>query len=173
GGGVDGAIHRAAGPKLLEETRGIGGCPTGEARISKGYTLPAKWVIHTVGPVWRGGHKNEDNLLANCYRNSFMEAKKHGIKTIAFPSISTGVYRFPLKRATEIALNETKKFLEETDAIDSVVFVCFGTDVTKCDQVKKLFHFSLGESGPDQCHEFIIRKLLQIIGERILIYFPV
>jgi len=131
GGGVDGAIHRAAGPKLLEETRGIGGCPTGEARISKGYRLPAKWVIHTVGPVWRGGHKDEDNLLASCYRNSFMEAEKHGIKTIAFPSISTGVYRFPLKRATEIALNETKKFLEETDAIDSVVFVCFGTDVTK------------------------------------------
>jgi len=121
----------AAGPELLEATRRIGGCPTGEARISKGYKLPAKWVIHTVGPVWRGGHKDEDNLLASCYRNSFKEAEKHGIKTIAFPSISTGVYRFPLKRATEIALNETKKFLEETDAIESVVFVCFGTNVTK------------------------------------------
>lgn len=131
GGGVDGAIHRAAGPELLEETRKIGGCPTGEARVSKGYRLPAKWVIHTVGPVWRGGHKNEDNLLANCYRNSFKEAERLGIKTIAFPSISTGVYRFPLERATEIALKETKKFLEGNDTLETVVFVCFGAEVTK------------------------------------------
>jgi O-acetyl-ADP-ribose deacetylase (regulator of RNase III) len=131
GGGVDGAIHRSAGPELLEETRTIGGCPTGEARVSKGYRLPAKWVIHTVGPVWRGGHKNEDNLLANCYRNSFKEAERLGIKTIAFPSISTGVYRFPLERATEIALRETKKFLKGNDTIETVVFVCFGAEVTK------------------------------------------
>ncbi len=131
GGGVDGAIHRAAGPELLDETRTIGGCPTGEARVSKGYRLPAKWVIHTVGPVWGGGHKNEDHLLANCYRNSFKEAERLGIKTIAFPSISTGVYRFPLERATEIALRETKKFLEGTDTIETVVFVCFGAEVTQ------------------------------------------
>jgi len=131
GGGVDGAIHRSAGPELLEETRTIGGCPTGEARVSKGYRLPAKWVIHTVGPVWRGGHKNEDNLLGNCYRNSFKEAERLGIKTIAFPSISTGVYRFPLERATEIALRETKKFLKGNDTIETVVFVCFGAEVTK------------------------------------------
>jgi O-acetyl-ADP-ribose deacetylase (regulator of RNase III) len=131
GGGVDGAIHRAAGPELLEETRKIGGCPTGEARVSKGYHLPAKWVIHTVGPVWGGGRKNEDNLLASCYRNSLKEAERLGVKTIAFPSISTGVYRFPLERATEIAMKETKKFLEKNDTIETVVFVCFGQEVTK------------------------------------------
>ena len=131
GGGVDGAIHRAAGPELLEETRKIGGCPTGEARVSKGYHLPAKWVIHTVGPVWGGGRKNEDNLLASCYRNSLKEAERLGVKTIAFPSISTGVYRFPLERATEIAMKETKKFFEKNDTIETVVFVCFGREVTK------------------------------------------
>jgi len=126
GGGVDGAIHRAAGPELLAETRKIGGCPTGEARISKGYRLPAKWVIHTVGPVWAGGHKNEEVLLANCYKNSLKLAAEHGVKTIAFPSISTGVYRFPLKRATEIALRETQRFLKTNKDPDHVVFVCFG-----------------------------------------------
>jgi O-acetyl-ADP-ribose deacetylase (regulator of RNase III) len=126
GGGVDGAIHRAAGPELLEETRKIGGCPTGEARVSKGYRLPARWVIHTVGPVWAGGQKNEENLLANCYTNSLRAAVEHGVKTIAFPSISTGVYRFPLQRATEIALTETKKFLETNENPDKVIFVCFG-----------------------------------------------
>jgi len=126
GGGVDGAIHRAAGPELLAETRKIGGCPTGEARISKGYRLLAKWVIHTVGPVWAGGHKNEEVLLANCYKNSLKLAAEHGVKTIAFPSISTGVYRFPLKRATEIALRETQRFLKTNKDPDQVVFVCFG-----------------------------------------------
>jgi O-acetyl-ADP-ribose deacetylase (regulator of RNase III) len=131
GGGVDGAIHRAAGPELLEETRQIGGCPTGEARVSKGYRLPAKWVIHTVGPVWAGGHKNEDNLLAHCYKNSFMAAVEKGVKTIAFPSISTGAYGFPLDRATEIALKETKQFLESEKSIEKVVFVCFGDKVFK------------------------------------------
>jgi O-acetyl-ADP-ribose deacetylase (regulator of RNase III) len=130
GGGVDGAIHRAAGPELLAETRTLGGCPTGEARVSKGYRLPAKWVIHTVGPVWRGGGKNEDNLLASCYRTCFQEAERLGIKTIAFPSISTGVYHFPLERATEIALKETKKFLGGNDTVETVVFVCFGANVT-------------------------------------------
>ena len=129
GGGVDGAIHRAAGPELLEETRKIGGCPTGEARVSKGYKLPAKWVIHTVGPVWKGGQKNEENLLANCYRNSLAAAKERGVKTIAFPSISTGAYGFPLERATEIALTETKGFLESDKTLQKVVFVCFGEKV--------------------------------------------
>ena len=131
GGGVDGAIHRAAGPELLEETRKIGGCPTGEARVSKGYRLPAKWVIHTVGPVWRGGQKNEETLLANCYRNSLQEAVKIGAKTIAFPGISTGVYSFPLERATEIAMTEAKKFLESHETIEEVVFVCFGEKALK------------------------------------------
>jgi len=127
GGGVDGAIHRAAGPELLEETRKIGGCPTGEARVSKGYKLPARWVIHTVGPVWSGGTRNEEKLLASCYRNSLKAALDRGdIKTIAFPSISTGAYGFPLERATEIAMEETKRFLETDETITKVVFVCFG-----------------------------------------------
>jgi O-acetyl-ADP-ribose deacetylase (regulator of RNase III) len=131
GGGVDGAIHRAAGPDLLEETRKIGGCPTGEARVSKGYRLPAKWVIHTVGPVWSGGDSNEDNLLATCYKNCFQAALELGVKTIAFPSISTGAYRFPLDRATEIALRETKEFLESTKTLERILFVCFGERVLK------------------------------------------
>ena len=131
GGGVDGAIHRAAGPELLEETREIGGCPTGEARISRGYRLPARWVIHTVGPVWAGGRKNEDTLLASCYRNSLRAAVDAGAKTIAFPSISTGAYRFPLGRAAEIAMRETKQFLESDDTVKQVVFVCFGERVLK------------------------------------------
>ena len=131
GGGVDGAIHRAAGPELLEETRKIGGCPTGEARSSKGYKLPAKWVIHTVGPVWQGGDKNEEELLANCYRNSFKVARELGVRTIAFPSISTGAYRFPLERATEIALEETKMALETYKDLTEVIFVCFGEKALK------------------------------------------
>jgi O-acetyl-ADP-ribose deacetylase (regulator of RNase III) len=128
---VDGAIHREAGPELLEETRKIGGCPTGEARVSKGYRLPVRWVIHTVGPIWAGGHKNEDNLLANCYRNSLKAAVERGAKTVAFPSISTGAYGFPLERATEIAMRETKKFLEKDEGLEGVVFVCFGERVLK------------------------------------------
>ena len=126
GGGVDGAIHRAAGPELLEETRNIGGCPTGEARVSKGYRLPAKWIIHTVGPIWAGGRKNEEKWLADCYRNSLEAANDLGVKTIAFPSISTGAYGFPLERATQIAMEETKKFLDTDEALRKVVFVCFG-----------------------------------------------
>ena len=137
GGGVDGAIHRAAGPDLLNETRKIGGCPTGEARVSKGYRLPARWVIHTVGPVWAGGHKKEENLLANCYRNSLKAGVGVGAKTIAFPSISTGAYGFPLERATEIALNETRKFLEADSTLEKVVFVCFGQKAVSTYKAKK------------------------------------
>lgn len=126
GGGVDGAIHRAAGPGLLEECRTLGGCPTGEAKITKGYNLPAQWVIHAVGPVWSGGSRGEDDLLAGCYRNSLALAVEHGIRTIAFPAISTGAYRFPLERATRIAVTETTRFLEQSSAIQRVVFVCHG-----------------------------------------------
>ena len=129
GGGVDGAIHRAAGPELLAETRTIGGCPTGEARVSKGYRLPAKWVIHTVGPIWSGGNRDEDRLLASCYKNSFKAAAEIGAATRAFPSIRTGAYRFPLKRAVNIALTETKSFLQTDESINKVFFVCFGSEV--------------------------------------------
>ncbi|MCR4436055.1 MAG: O-acetyl-ADP-ribose deacetylase [Clostridiales bacterium] len=125
GGGVDGAIHRAAGPELLEECRRLNGCETGEAKITKGYNLPAKFVIHTVGPVWHGGNDNEDRFLAACYRNSLRLAVENGIKTIAFPSISTGAYRFPVKRAARIALLEISRFLEENSSIDKVFMVCF------------------------------------------------
>src|ERR671910_2033858 len=106
GGGVDGAIHRAAGPRLLEATREIGGCPTGEARLTPGFDLPAKWVIHTVGPVWQGGNAGEDELLASCYRESLKLAASVGATTVAFPAISTGAYGFPLERAARIAIAE-------------------------------------------------------------------
>lgn len=125
GGGVDGAIHRAAGPELLEFNRKLGGCKTGEAKISPGFKLPAKFIIHTVGPIWQGGTNNEDELLANCYRNSLKLAVDNLVKTIAFPAISTGVYSFPLERATKIAVREVKKFLEKNDSIEKVIFVCF------------------------------------------------
>ena len=125
GGGVDGAIHRAAGPELLEFNRKLGGCSTGEAKISLGFKLPAKFIIHTVGPVWDGGKNNEDKLLANCYKNSLKLARENKVKTIAFPAISTGVYRFPLERATKIAVDEVKKFLEKNESIEKVIFVCF------------------------------------------------
>lgn len=135
GGGVDGAIHRAAGPELLEECRAIGGCPTGEARITKGYRLPAKHVIHTVGPVWSGG-RNDDAKLAACYRNSLALACEHGLRSIAFPSISTGAYRFPFDRATRIALTTTALCLEDfrnvgRGTLEGVVFVCFGSDAER------------------------------------------
>ncbi len=113
GGGVDGAIHRAAGPDLLEECRRIGCCPTGEARITKGYCLPAGWIIHTVGPIWRGGGFKEDELLARCYKSCFSLADRHGMKSIAFPAISAGAYGFPMERACRIALSEMKAFLDE------------------------------------------------------------
>jgi O-acetyl-ADP-ribose deacetylase len=125
GGGVDGAIHRAAGPKLLEECRTLNGCPTGNAKITKGYNLPVKYVIHTVGPVWNGGNYSEEKLLADCYRNSLRLAVENNIRTIAFPAISTGVYHFPLEQATKIAIKETKEFLKENKSIEKVIFVCF------------------------------------------------
>jgi O-acetyl-ADP-ribose deacetylase (regulator of RNase III) len=127
GGGVDGAIHRAAGPELLAECRTLGGCPTGQAVITRGYRLPATWVIHTVGPVWREGKANEDALLASCYRNSLALAAQHGLHTIAFPAISTGAYGFPLERATKIAVTEVRLFLEQDTSVEEVIFVCFGT----------------------------------------------
>jgi len=129
GGGVDGAIHRAAGPELLAETRTLGGCPTGEARSSGGYNLPAKWVIHTAGPIWRGGNRNEDSLLAKCYKSCFSLAKDLGVKSIAFPSISTGAYGFPLERAARIALGETRQVLSSYDELEKILFVCFGERV--------------------------------------------
>ena len=125
GGGVDGAIHRAAGKDLLAECKTLGGCKTGQAKITKGYNLAAKYVIHTVGPVWSGGNRNEDELLANCYRNSLRLAVENGVKTIAFPAISTGVYHFPLERATKIAAREVKKFLVKNESVEKVLFVCF------------------------------------------------
>lgn len=125
GGGVDGAIHRAAGPELLKFNKKLGGCKTGEAKISPGFNLPANYIIHTVGPVWNGGKHNEDKLLANCYLNSLKLAVENKIKSMAFPAISTGIYRFPLERATKIAVTEVKKFLEKNDTIEKVIFVCF------------------------------------------------
>ena len=126
GGGVDGAIHRAAGPQLLSECRTLNGCRTGEAKITRGYHLPAKHVLHTVGPVWHGGKADEEHLLENCYRNSLQLAVEHKLKTIAFPSISTGIYGFPIERASRIAVSTVKTFLEEHPALEKVIFVCFG-----------------------------------------------
>ncbi len=129
GGGVDGAIHRAAGPELLAECRLVGRCPTGEARLTKGYRLKARHVIHAVGPVWGGGKKGEDGLLASAYRNSLEIAAREGVETIAFPAISTGVYAFPLERATKIAVATVVDFLRAHELPKRVIFCCFGADV--------------------------------------------
>jgi len=128
GGGVDGAIHRAAGPGLLAECRTLGGCATGQAKLTGGYDLPARYVIHTVGPVWRGGSEGEDDLLASCYRNSLVLAVQNGLHTVASPAISTGIYGFPLERGARIALTETQRFLEADATLAKVIFVCFGPD---------------------------------------------
>ncbi len=126
GGGVDGAIHRAAGPALLEACKDLGGCETGQAKITKGYELPARYVIHTVGPVWHGGKSQEETLLAACYRNSLKCAQTHHLKTIAFPSISTGAYKFPIRKAATTAVETVRRFLEENpDVLEKVIFVLF------------------------------------------------
>ena len=125
GGGVDGAIHQAAGPDLLKECRTIGGCPTGEARVTQGYRLLARVVIHTVGPIWHGGSNNEEGLLAECYRSVFAIVREKEITSVAFPAISTGVYRFPIPKAAEIAIRETRFALQENSQIEEVRFVCF------------------------------------------------
>ncbi len=125
GGGVDGAIHRAAGPELLAECRGLGGCPTGEARVTRGYNLPAAWIIHTVGPVWRGGTQGEPELLARCYRSCFSLVREYGLRSIAFPAISTGVYGYPKEEAARIAVHEARRALAENETLASILFVCF------------------------------------------------
>lgn len=125
GGGVDGAIHKVAGPGLLDECRSIGGCPTGEAKMTSGYNLLAKFVIHTVGPVWQGGNSGEEKLLASCYNNSLTIAENTKLETIAFPNISTGVYRFPKELAATIALREVKQFIQSAVNLKKVIFVCF------------------------------------------------
>ena len=132
GGGVDGAIHRAAGAELLAECRKLNGCKTGDAKITFGYNLPAKWVIHTVGPIWQGGNRNEDELLASCYRRSLELAEQYNIRSIAFPAISTGIYGFPMERAAGIAFAQIKSFLENNTSIEQVILVCFGQKAYEC-----------------------------------------
>jgi len=139
GGGVDGAIHRIAGPELLKECQSMGGCPTGEAKITKGYRLPARHVIHTVGPVWKDGNHDEAELLASCYRNSLELAEQNKFKTVSFPAISCGVYGFPIKQAAEIAIRETISFLSRNSTMKRVVFVCFD------DEIKQVMDAELGK----------------------------
>jgi O-acetyl-ADP-ribose deacetylase (regulator of RNase III) len=129
GGGVDGAIHRAAGPELLAECRTLGGCQPGEAKLTEGYRLPARFVIHTVGPVWTGGTRSEPQILANCYRNSLQLAVENGIKTISFPAIGCGAYGYPIREATRIAVETTREFLAADDKIKKVIFVLWSEDL--------------------------------------------
>jgi len=129
GGGVDGAIHRVAGPELLAECRTLGGCEPGEAKITRGYRLPARFVIHTVGPIWRGGNHGEPQTLANCYRNSLALAAENEVKTVACPAISCGAYGYPIQEAAQIALKTTREFLATTDKIDKVIFVLWDEDI--------------------------------------------
>ena len=141
GGGVDGAIHRAAGPELKEECRRLGGCETGDARITKGYRLPARHVIHAVGPVWSGGHRGEDDLLASCYRRAIELCRANNLASVAFSAISTGIYRFPADRAAEIAVATTAKALEAAPTIERVIFCCFSQ------QSARLHENALAEIG--------------------------
>ncbi len=131
GGGVDGAIHRAAGPELLAECRTLKGCATGEAKITKGYRLPARFVIHTVGPIWHGGKQGEAELLASCYRRCFALAAEHNLKSLAFPAISTGVYRFPKETAAEIAVRESSAALAARPGLEKVILACFNTETRR------------------------------------------
>lgn len=143
GGGVDGAIHRAAGPELLEECRTLNGAATGEAKITKGYRLPAHFVIHTPGPIWQGGSKGEAGLLADCYRNSLALAEANGCRTVAFPSISTGVYRFPIEQAAHIAVREIRSFLNEARVVEEVTMVLFN------EEIKAIYDAAAAESAAD------------------------
>ena len=140
GGGVDGAIHRAAGPRLLEECRGLSGCKTGSAKITKAYNLPASYVIHTVGPVWHGGNQNEDALLRSCYQTSLAIMSEYNIRSIAFPAISCGVYRFPVQRAARIAISEITDFLQTNTEVEKISLVCFS------DQLFQVYQQTLKQS---------------------------
>ena len=145
GGGVDGAIHRAAGPGLVQECRLLGGCKTGQAKITRGYNLPARHVIHTVGPVWNGGGQGEPELLASCYRSSLSLAAQNNVKTIAFPAISCGIYGYPVEQACEIATKEIIKFLSNNDSIEKVIFTCFGQDIYQA--YVEIFEREFGEQS--------------------------